>query len=503
MRLPGGCGTREDASAQTGRFRSCAYARRQHPRRFVGAHARIGKRKRGVDMRLPEGMQVAMKDGAQMTVKEELGEGGQAFVYLVEDALGGRYALKWYKDAALDACPSLKDFYDNLADMAKREAPDDRFLWPLGVTRVLKNRHFGYVMELLEERYTELTEILNMKVQFGDFRILCRAASETASAFEALHKTGRSYQDINAGGIFVDMRTGDVKVCDCDNVAPDGESITGIKGFPGFMAPEVVLGYKRPWRGTDQHSLAVAFFWMAMCGHPLHGAYEQMFPTVSERSSAILYGSDALFIFDEHNDANRPVPGIHDNQIKLWGIYPEELRAAFRRAFSQEALRCDSNDSGRKVAGSCRVKDYEWAELFDRLASAVYECPRCPKHVFYDPSDPGRPCGWCGARTDPPFAMICGKRAVPLALGRTVMVADLGRDGSAPVATLVENPADRSVLGLRNETTQPWVYPDGSLAAEPGKSVVVSKGGIRRQAFEIIVTLANQGFITNVNVTVG
>ena len=70
--------------------------------------------------------------------------------------------------------------------------------------------------------------------------------------FRALHLAGKSYQDLNDGGFFIDTKTGDVLVCDCDNVAADGDNF-GIGGMPGFMAPEVVRGIAKPDVLTDRY----------------------------------------------------------------------------------------------------------------------------------------------------------------------------------------------------------------------------------------------------------
>ena len=47
-----------------------------------------------------------------------------------------------------------------------------------------------------------------------------------------------------------------------------------------------------------------------------------------------LYGTDPLFIFDPANDANHPVPGLHDNLLAYWPIYPQFLHDRFTRAFT-------------------------------------------------------------------------------------------------------------------------------------------------------------------------
>ena len=63
-------------------------------------------------------------------------------------------------------------------------------------------------------------------------------------AFRALHLKGLSYQDLNDGNFFINGETGRVLICDNDNVAPDGDNTTGIRGKARYMAPEVVSGKK-------------------------------------------------------------------------------------------------------------------------------------------------------------------------------------------------------------------------------------------------------------------
>ena len=96
-------------------------------------------------------------------------------------------------------------------------------------------------------------------MKFASLDVMLTAAINIVKAFRALHLAGKSYQDLNDGGFFIDTKTGDVLVCDCDNVAADGDNF-GIGGMPGFMAPEVVRGIAKPDVLTDRYSLAVVLF---------------------------------------------------------------------------------------------------------------------------------------------------------------------------------------------------------------------------------------------------
>ena len=56
-------------------------------------------------------------------------------------------------------------------------------------------------------------------------------------------------------------------ICDNDNVAPYGDNL-GIAGKCRYMAPEVVLGKKRPDLHTDRFSLAVVLYLLLFLNHP-------------------------------------------------------------------------------------------------------------------------------------------------------------------------------------------------------------------------------------------
>lgn len=65
--------------------------------------------------------------------------------------------------------------------------------------------------------------------------------------------------------MFFDPDTGDVLICDNDNVSANGIDNSSVYGTPRFMAPEIVMGQAKPSRNTDLYSLAVLLFYMFNC----------------------------------------------------------------------------------------------------------------------------------------------------------------------------------------------------------------------------------------------
>ncbi len=108
---------------------------------------------------------------------------------------------------------------------------------------------------------------------------------------------GAKYQDISFGNLFFNPDNGDVLICDNDNVSFDNSKPGGVLGTPGFMAPEIVRGEKRPSKDTDRYSLSVlvvlSFYGESSTGrkagskYPLHG-YGSQSEAVWHRSGVYL-----------------------------------------------------------------------------------------------------------------------------------------------------------------------------------------------------------------------
>ena len=77
-------------------------------------------------------------------------------------------------------------------------------------------------MPLREARHKGLVDLMKRRVD-PSFRVLSLAGLQLAQVFLRLHAQGLCYRDISFGNVFFDPATGEIAVCDNDNVAIDGQ----------------------------------------------------------------------------------------------------------------------------------------------------------------------------------------------------------------------------------------------------------------------------------------
>ena len=388
--------------------------------------------------------------GRECVVGRMLGEGGEGQVY--ETTLAGdpsSYALKWYHpEQATDA---RRQALGRLIDIGP---PDDRFLWPLELAYRPGTAEFGYLMLLRPSRFHGLGEYLARRVT-AEFRELALAAIQLAHGFLQLHAKGLCYRDISYGNAFFDPDSGDVLICDNDNVGIDGEA-TLVMGTPYFMAPEIVRREAMPSANTDRFSLAVLLFYLFMLDHPLLGQAESDEPALVD-----LFGVKPTFIFDPDDPSNRPVEGVHRNALFFWPLYPTYLRALFTRSFT----------AGLADPVNGRVRESEWRRAFARLYDSVVPCKSCGTQNFLDHA---RDDAWtccnleCGRPVPAPPRLLVGQHEVALAGGTRLYPHHLGGrlyDFSDPIAVVVEHET-YDLTGLTNTSQRTWsvVSPDGRTA---------------------------------------
>lgn len=412
--------------------------------------------------------------GTPITIDAYIAGGGQGDVYEVT-CNGKKKALKWYKPGALKDADA---FYENLSKNAKKGAPDKTFLWPEAVTE-RSDGSFGYVMDLRPTEYRELTEVLVSSGGggFSTFKAVVEAGIQIISAFRILHVKGYSYQDMNSGNFFINPKTGNVLICDNDNVAPNG-TYTGIIGTPQYMAPEVVLGNATPNTHTDEFSLAVVLFMLLCASHPLEGEHWAV-PCLTPAIEKKLYGSKALFIFDPEDDSNRPVKGIHNNVLKRWGYLPEYVRKTFLKAFSQDAI-MDPNK---------RVTELSWLKTFVRFQSDIVRCPSCGNEIFINNASSTR-CDKCHKLYEVRHTLKLYEYPVTAARNTRVYKCQLGvcnaDEALMPAAVVVTKKGDPNVMGLRNMTgeTVVGITPSGKINQVRPGDVVPLRRGIKIKAFD-------------------
>lgn len=261
--------------------------------------------------------------------------------------------------------------------------------------------------------------------------------------------------------------------CDNDNVSFDNSKPGGVLGTPGFMAPEIVRGEKRPSKDTDRYSLSVLLFYLFMVNHPLEGKLEASIRCMDMAARVKLYGTDPVFIFDPNNKTNRPVKGIHDNATIYWPLYPEKLRQMFTRAFT-----VGLNEPSK------RITEPEWMTLFSNMMSGMLQCS-CGAQLFYDEDletkGVAHTCWNCGKTIQVPNKIIIGKNRVLLHQNTKLLhhhVYD-DFDMDTVVGSVVQNPKNPALWGIRNEDKVNWTYQkaDGTqIPVAPGKTAGIAKG---------------------------
>ncbi|HEY1017274.1 MAG TPA: hypothetical protein VGE07_31460 [Herpetosiphonaceae bacterium] len=397
-------------------------------------------------------------------VRRLLGSGGQGEVYQVSDG-ASELALKWYyHEQATDAQLNL------LRELVRRGPPSDRFLWPLDLVSTARSPDYGYLMPLREPRFKGIVDLMKRRAE-PSFRALCTACFELAHHYMLLHSKGLSYRDISFGNVFFDPASGEIRICDNDNVTVNGEIAGGVAGTPRFMAPEIVRGQAKASTETDLFSLAVLLFYMLFMHHPLEGAREAAIRCLDLPAMNKLYGSEPLFIFDPNDQSNRPVPGYQDNPLLYWPIYPQFLRDLFTRAFTEG------------LDASRRVRENEWRKALVRLRDSIIYGPTGAEN-FYDPH-----------KLQSAQQHVCWATGQPIALPPRLKIGDLvillnadttlaphhidgnsSYDFSRVVGRVIRHPSDPSIWGLKNESDAAWHYAaaDGQLTAvEPGRSVTI------------------------------
>jgi serine/threonine protein kinase len=399
---------------------------------------------------------VSLTNGSSATIVKELGRGGQGIVYQVEVG-GQQMALKWYISH-----PGII-FHKNLEDNISKGAPSDAFLWPEYLTNI-QNGSFGYIMKLRPQGYYEFGQYLLARAQFKSFDAMVNAAMKICEGFKALHLAGLSYQDLNDGNFFIHPDTGDVLICDNDNVFPEGQN-SGILGKARYMAPEVVTGKALPSKQTDRFSLSVVLFLLFYGNHPFEGARVLACPCMTEKYEKQFYGSEAIFIYDEKKAENRPVRGVHNNVLKRWAAFPALLRDTFKREFGEDCLKNPQN----------RMLERQWQLTIQKLRDMLVVCPKCGLETFIEDASAPK-CICCDKTFALPGSLKLADRTI-LLTPKTKVYIDLDNKPDIEVIAVPNDP--HFPVQLKNITTGKWTVetPSGRLRqVDPNQAMPVKKG---------------------------
>lgn len=410
-----------------------------------------------LDGMLRKGTKLQSINGIAYTVVEMLGSGGQGEVYRVSSPNGDE-ALKWYYKQT-----SSEEQKNTIMNLVQEGAPSDNFLWPKDFL-VADDGTFGYIMDLRPREYKNIPDLLNRKTE-PSFEKLILAVFNMVTEYETLHKRGYSYKDVSDQNVFFNPDTGEVLICDNDNVSGNGVADSGVYGTMRFMAPEIVRGEAMPSRYTDLYSLAVLMFCMLFIGHPLDGMNEARIHALDDKANIALYGTHPVFIYDPSNAENRPVPGIHDNPMIYWeSVYPRFLKERFVKAFTD----------GLAIPQE-RIVEKQWKDTMVKLLDSIMICPNCGAEVFFDEkreeAGENHICWGCQTVLSAPPQIKIGKHRILLNKNSKIKSHHLNNDYdlSTDVASVSQNPNNPAQWGLRNDSNDTWTYirPDGTQSMLP------------------------------------
>jgi serine/threonine protein kinase len=426
---------------------------------------------------LKENQNFHSQTGQAVKVVKFLGSGGQGEVYKVK--WGGKdFALKWYY-----AQSATWDQRTALEELIKHGKPSPEFLWPEDLVESPGVPGFGYLMGLRDQHYKSLIDLVAGRIE-PSFLSLITACIGLTKAFRSLHTSGLCYRDISFGNAFFDPLTGDILICDNDNVAANRTTKSGVLGTPDFMAPEIVRMQAQPSRTTDMHSLAVLLFYMLHIGHPLMGKSVLSIRAWDTPAREKIFGKEPVFIFDPKEKSNEAVSLAKDptgeaggTALVYWKIYPEFLRNVFIKAFTTGLRDPDA-----------RVTELEWLTVLTKLRDSLFKCG-CGTPNFYDPEAVNTEGGYsgkcwsCGKDLLLPFRIRIGK--IDVMLNADTKLYPHHRTGdhaqcdySKAIAEVTRHPTDPNIWGLKNLGTEKWVatMPDGThKEVEPGRSAPLLK----------------------------
>ena len=384
-----------------------------------------------------------------LSMVKKLGEGAQGEVWQVR-MNGTDYALKLYNEGS-----STEEQRTIIRNLVEAGLPSPRcaghFTWPLKYVEMTEEKRFGYLMQMIDtSQYISFSQVEAGIVQHPGFGVMVESCRQLAEYFRELHIAGLCYQDVSKNNFMFSPKTGDVIICDTDNIVINQSGLGNVQGTPTYVAPEIVLGQAKPSTDTDHHSLAVLLF-ILMCGNnPLHGLKEFNIRIMDGVAAEYLYGREPVFVFDPVDKSNRlpDAPGYR-HVASYWKIMPNHIKNLFTKALTA-GLRNPSQ----------RITAIEWVSAFTKLQGLRHVCS-CGAENFWDPDRQDQQLCWnrgCSVAF-PQKLYIKGRSTSSLLVkpGQLLTTMHLGeKSTSTTIGAMEPHPSDASLVLLRNKTGETW-----------------------------------------------
>ena len=252
------------------------------------------------------------------------------------------------------------------------------FVPPLDIVNLSSG--FGYIMEKVDtDTYKSVVKIINHYEFYPDAKILCKFCKDFAEFYKTIHLKGWCYKDINEGNIYINPKTGDFWVIDCDNISVP--SVKTILGTPCYMAPEVYRT-ETPDTKSDYFSIAAFFFRLLIGSYPMDGPAGEKYMLQKEltldAAAPYIYGTNALFAFHPTDKRNAVYMDTKNEdyrvQTRKWNALPKQIKKCMIQTFVT-ALPYDKRQ--------LRTNDVQWIQCFEELEKKhLVQCKKCKKFNF-------------------------------------------------------------------------------------------------------------------------
>lgn len=392
-------------------------------------------------MKLQQNQVIEFGEGKKIKVLSLLGSGGQGEVYLV-DYNGAQYALKTYIGDI------SSDFWYNLKNNVRRGTPSNVFLWPLELFEY--NGIYGYLMEVRPKNYESFVSFLNGKVKFKDTTTLINWCIELCIGIKKLHEKGFSYQDLNDGSFFLDPNSGDILICDNDNITADKKNL-GVLGKMKYMAPEIVRGdidpltkeKQMPDIHSDRFSLAIILF-MALClGNPFEGERLKLYDFFDEKAEVEMYGTHPVFVYHKTDKSNRPIRGYHASVLRRWAYLPIYVKEAFHKTFVE----------GLTDRENKRVTELEWIKCLTKYRDELITCGCGYQHLYgYEEKKTYDKCPKCNSVRQSFCELVINKNRIILQPGKMLYLPHIDKycsEYNRPIGKVIVNKNNPNLWGIK------------------------------------------------------
>lgn len=175
--------------------------------------------------------------------------------------------------------------------------------------------------------------------EFGTLQTRLLICQRVARAVRRMHAAGLAHSDLSHKNVLIDPKTGAVSIIDIDMLVVPGVAPPVVLGTKGYMAPELIAGKStQPSRETDRHSMAVLFYEILFCRHPLDGRkiHDRKDPAHDDE---LKFGAKAIFVENASDTSNRPTAPITVPYTRLGKHLAELFRRAFIDGLHNPAMR--------------------------------------------------------------------------------------------------------------------------------------------------------------------